>query len=266
MDDGTGGDLDGAAPVGPSDSDASHASAPDAPVDSVDDSQPLDGGGRSTTTIPRPRARRASDAGRARVADARARRDRVDRGDRIAPQRRTAWLFGLGALVVAAAIAAALFGLPARTWFSQDDELAKLNHELSEVNAVNSDLDDEVQRLQTDDGIRAAIRQELGNIVQGERRESLQDLPLLPRNIPNAWPYSPPIRILALRTAAMLEATTTTTVASTTTVTVTTVAAATDHGGRTRRHHDDGRRAVDHHHDRPLSGRSPGTPGVRRLR
>ena len=94
--------------------------------DSVDDSQPLDGGGRSTTTIPRPRARRASDAGRARVADARARRDRVDRGDRIAPQRRTAWLFGLGALVVAAAIAAALFGLPARTWFSQDDELAKL--------------------------------------------------------------------------------------------------------------------------------------------
>jgi hypothetical protein len=224
MDDGTGGDLDGAAPVGPSDADASHASAPDAPVDSIDESQPLDGGGRSTTTIPRPRSRRASDAGRARVADARARRDR---GDRIAPQRRTAWLFGLGALVVAAAIAAALFGLPARTWFSQDDELAKLNHELSEVNAVNSDLDDEVQRLQTDEGIRAAIRQELGNIVQGERRESLQDLPLLPRNIPNAWPYSPPIRILALRTAAMLDATTTTTVASTTTVTVTTAAATT---------------------------------------
>ena len=76
-------------------------------------------------------------------------------------------------------------------------------------------------------GIRAAIRQELGNIVQGERRESLQDLPLLPRNIPNAWPYSPPLRILALRAAAMLEATTTTTVAATTTVTVTTTAAAT---------------------------------------
>ena len=228
MDDGTGGDLDGAAPVGPGDSEVS---AHDMPVDSVesvdsvdsvDDSQPLDGGGRSTTTIPRPRARRASDAGRARIADARARRDRVDRGDRIAPQRRTAWLFGLGALVVAAAIAAALFGLPARTWFSQDDDLAKLRNELSEVNAVNSDLDDEVQRLQTDDGIRAAIRQELGNIVQGERRESLQDLPLLPRDPPNAWPYSPPLRILALRTAALLEATTTTTVAPTTTAPVTT--------------------------------------------
>ena len=157
----------------------------------------------------------------------RARRDRVDRGDRIAPQRRTAWLFGLGALVVAAAIAAALFGLPARTWFSQDDDLAKLRNELSEVNAVNSDLDDEVQRLQTDEGIRAAIREELGNIVQGERRESLQDLPLLPRNLPNAWPYSPAVRIIALRTTAMQAAATTTTVAPTTTTPVTTSVPAT---------------------------------------
>ena len=135
-------------------------------------------------------------------------------------------MFGLGALVVAAAIAAALFGLPARTWFSQDDDLAKLRNELSEVNAVNSDLDDEVQRLQTDAGIGAAIRQELGNIAQGERRESLQDLPLLPRDPPNAWPYSPPLRILALRTAALLAATTTTTVAPTTTAPVATTAAA----------------------------------------
>ena len=181
-------------------------------------------------------------------------------------------------MVVAAAIAAALFGLPARTWFSQDDDLAKLRNELSEVNAVNSDLDDEVQRLQTDEGIRAAIREELGNIVQGERRESLQDLPLLPRNLPNAWPYSPadadhrpahrrdaggghhdhggadhhdaghhdgPCDEHGRRPGAHR---------------------CRDHGGRPRRHHDDGRRAGGHHHDRRLSGRSPGTPGVRRVR
>jgi hypothetical protein len=229
VDDGTGGEVEGAAPTEPG---GTEVPSHDAPADGLDESQPLDGGGRSTTTIPRPR-RRASDAGRARIADARARRDRLDRGDRIAPQRRTAWLFGLGALVVAAAIAAALFGLPARTWFAQDDDLAKLQHELSEVNAVNSDLDDEVQILQTDDGIRAAIREELGNIMQGDRRESLQDLPLLPRDLPNSWPYSAPLRIIALRTAEMMQATTTTTVAptttspTTTTTTTTTAAAAT---------------------------------------
>jgi hypothetical protein len=223
VDDGTGGEVEGAAPAEPG---GTEGQSHDTPADAFDESQPVDGGGRSTTTIPRPR-RRASDAGRARIADARARRDRFDRGDRIAPQRRTAWLFGLGALVVAAAIAAALFGLPARTWFAQDDDIAKLQNELSEVNAVNSDLDDEVQRLQTDEGIRAAIRQELGNIMQGDRRESLQDLPLLPRNLPNAWPYSPPLRIIALRTAAMMQATTTTTVAPTTTSPATTTAATT---------------------------------------
>ena len=222
MDDGTGGDeltLE------------EHAVEPVERVDesTVDASRRIDSGGRATTTIPRPRSRRASDAGRSRVADLRQRRDRYDRGDRIAPRRRTAWLFGLGALVVAAAIAAALFGLPVRTWFAQDDELARLHHELSEIDAVNSDLQDEVQRLQTDDGAREAIREELGHIVNGERRESLQDLPPLPRDLPDGWPYSQVERIVAVRTAAQLAAVsaTSTTAVATTTVAATSTAAAT---------------------------------------
>ena len=70
----------------------------------------------------------------------------------------TTWLFGLAALVVAGAIAAALFGLPVRTWFDQDSELQALEHELTEMQAVNHDLQGEVDRLQTDDGIREAAR------------------------------------------------------------------------------------------------------------
>ena len=229
MDDGTGDEIEGVPAVGPGVLlDESRTDPPTDPADdSADDSRRIDAGGRSTTTIPRPQARRASDAGRVRVADLRARRELGDRGDRIAPHRRTAWLFGLGALVVAAAIAAALFGLPARTWFAQDDDLARLRHELSEVNAVNSDLDDEVQILQTDEGIGNAVRDELGNIAPGERREALQELPPLPTDLPNGWPYSPPLRIIALRRAAMAAATTTTAVPATSTTTAATTAAAT---------------------------------------
>ena len=94
---------------------------------------------------------------------------------------------------------------------------------------MNSDLQDEVQRLQTDDGAREAIREELGHIVNGERRESLQDLPPLPRDLPDGWPYSQVERIVAVRTAAQLAAVaaTSTTAAATSTVAATSTAAVT---------------------------------------
>ena len=85
------------------------------------------------------------------------------------PRVSTTWLFGLAALVVAGAIAAALFGLPVRTWFDQDSELQALEHELTEMQSVNHDLQGEVDRLQTDDGIREAAREELGH-VRGRRQ------------------------------------------------------------------------------------------------
>ena len=43
-----------------------------------------------------------------------------------------------------AAIGAALFGLPVRTWFAQDDEIARLEHQLTSCEAVNDDLQQEV--------------------------------------------------------------------------------------------------------------------------
>lgn len=103
--------------------------------------------------------------------------------------------------MVAGAIAAALFGLPVRTWFAQDDQLARLRNELDELSAVNNDLEDEVARLQTDDGIREAVRDELGHIANGERRESLQALPPLPRDLLDGWPYSQVANIITIRTA-----------------------------------------------------------------
>src|SRR6266508_681867 len=125
----------------------------------MDEDEARESVSRLTTTIPRPKNRRASDAGRSRLGDPRRRRRWLDRGVVLRPLRST-WLLGLAALVVAGAIGAALFGLPVRTWFEQDDELGGLDHELGELQQVNGDLRNEVQRLQTEAGQREAIRDE----------------------------------------------------------------------------------------------------------
>ncbi len=114
---------------------------------------------------------------------------------------RTTWLFGLAALVVAGAIAAALFGLPVRTWFDQDSELQALEHELTEMQSVNHDLQGEVDRLQTDDGIREAARDELGHVQAGDKRQTMLELPPLPTDLPDGWPYSQVEAIIAVRAA-----------------------------------------------------------------
>jgi hypothetical protein len=163
--------------------------------DSAPRRRPEDPGGRLTTTIARPKHRRASDAGRSRLGDLR----RGARAGRVLPGLSTTWLFGLAALVVAGAIAAALFGLPVRTWFEQDRELQALEHELTEMQLVNDDLQSEVDRLQTDDGIREAAREELGHIEAGDNRQTMLALPPLPTDLPEGWPYSQVDAILAVR-------------------------------------------------------------------
>jgi cell division protein FtsB len=151
--------------------------------------------GRLTTMIPRPTARRASDAGRSRVGEGRRRGPKADR----ISSRRSAWLFGLAALVIVAALAAALFGLPVRTWFEQSERISALEYELGELQAVNDDLESEVGRLQTESGIREAAREELGQIEPGDRRQAMPALPALPRDFPVGWPYSQVSDIMRVR-------------------------------------------------------------------
>ena len=105
------------------------------------------------STITKPSGRRASDAGRSRLADL---TRPIARDQRIAKRRRPAIVAALVALLVAAAIGAALFGLPVRTWFGQDDQIRQLDGELAQLEAVNADLQDEVDRLLTDAGTAEA--------------------------------------------------------------------------------------------------------------
>ena len=76
-----------------------------------------------------------------------------------------------------------------------------MENELSELQTVNDDLQDEVDRLQTDEGMIEASRDELGNIQPGDNRETMHPLPPLPRDLPEGWPYSQVGQILAIREA-----------------------------------------------------------------
>jgi cell division protein FtsB len=154
--------------------------------------------GKGTSTIKRPESPpRASDHHRSRLADL-SRPIQIDR--RIARRRRSTVLLAIIALAIAGALAAALFGLPIQTYLGQDDRLDQRRDQLAQLEAVNNDLRLEVERLATDDGVREAAREELGFVESGERRESILDLPPVPTELPDGWPYGLVNDIVALRT------------------------------------------------------------------
>jgi cell division protein FtsB len=153
--------------------------------------------GTRTTTVGKPAGgRRASDAGRSRLGDL-TRPIAIDR--RITRRRRSTILLGLVALGIAGAFAAALFVLPVQTWFEQDDELARRSEQLQQLETVNADLQAEVDRLRTDDGVREAAREEIGYLGAGESRQTVLDVPDLPTVLPEGWPYGVVSDIMALR-------------------------------------------------------------------
>lgn len=153
-----------------------------------------------TRTLIRKPARPAADAGRSRLGDL---TRPVAKAQRITKNRRPAVLLGAVGLVVAGTIGAALFGLPVRTWFAQDTELARLQSQRAELDAVNDELQQEVATLQTDAGVIAAARETLGYQQANERRQTIIGLPPLPSDLPDGWPYGPAEQIIALRTAAL---------------------------------------------------------------
>jgi cell division protein FtsB len=144
--------------------------------------------GKGTSTINRPvTPPRASDRGRSRLGDV-TRPIRIDR--RITKQRRSSVVLAVAALAIAGALAAALFVLPVQTYFGQNERLDQRQGQLAQLEQVNDDLRAEVDRLRTDDGVREAAREELGMVEAGEHRQSIVDLPDVPTDLPDGWPYS----------------------------------------------------------------------------
>ena len=169
--------------------------------------------GKSTSTIDRPETPpSAADRGRSRLGDL-SRPISVDR--RITHNRRSNILLALVAVTIAVALAAAIFVLPVKTMFDQDDQIAERTDQLSQLQAVNNDLRSEVARLKTDDGIKEAAREQLGYVEPGEIRQSIRDFPPVPTDLPDGWPYSLYSGIVAIRTNPPAAAATTPTVPAT---------------------------------------------------
>ncbi len=155
--------------------------------------------GKGTSTVQRPeRAPAAADRGRSRLGDV-TRPVRIDR--RIARPGRSTVLLAVVAIAIAGALAAALFVLPIQTYFDQDARIEERSDQLARMESVIADLRAEVDRLETDDGIREAAREELGFVQDGERRETVLDLPDVPTELPEGWPYSLVTGIVELRAA-----------------------------------------------------------------
>ena len=139
---------------------------------------------------------RASDRGRSRLGDI---TRPVVRDRRLAKRRRSTVLFAIAALAISGALAAALFGLPVRTYFDQDTQLEQRDDQLAAITAVVDDLRSEVARLQTDDGVREAARAELGFVEAGERRDTVLEPTNVPTDLPEGWPYDLVENIVDLR-------------------------------------------------------------------
>lgn len=110
-------------------------------------------------------------------------------------------VFAVAALGIAGALAAALFVLPVGTLVDQDTQIDGREAQLAEIAAVVADLRSEVERLQTDDGVREAARAELGFVEAGERRETVLDPSGVPTDLPEGWPYDLVEDIVDLRRA-----------------------------------------------------------------
>jgi hypothetical protein len=148
------------------------------------------------TTISKP-PRAAADVGRSRLGDAT--RPVVRERRLFTGPRGSTMLLAFVAIAIAGALAYALFGIPFRTLFDQDDRIDERTMQVNELETVVADLRSEVARLKTEDGIRDAAREELGYVEAGEMRETVLDAPNVPTDLPDGWPYSMVNDITALR-------------------------------------------------------------------
>ena len=152
---------------------------------------------RPSATVRRPAKRpAAADRGRSRVGDATSPLA-VDR--RLTTGKRTTLALGVAAVLIAGALAAALFVIPVRNYFAQDQQIAERTSQLERLQSVVADLEAEVARARTADGVREAAREELGYVQSGEQRTSVVDAGVVPTALPNGWPYTLVTRIHDLR-------------------------------------------------------------------
>jgi len=123
------------------------------------------------------------------------------RHERLLPRLFGRLALGLGALLVIGAFANSFLVLPVRSWFGQQNELDERRRELETLRAATDELQTEVDRLRTPEGLEDAAREELGFVIAGEERLTVIGESEAPIDLPTGWPYELVERIVATRVA-----------------------------------------------------------------
>ncbi len=162
--------------------------------------------GNKTSSIPRSpsRVRQAGKKGTAKSA--RAKLAAVSdltrptpRSERIVPKflGRVALLAGF--LVVVFSFGNSFLVLPLTSWFGQRTEIDSRQAELDTIKKATDELQTEVDRLKTPDGIQDAAREELGFVVAGEARQQIVGDAAAPIDLPTGWPYDLVTQIISVK-------------------------------------------------------------------
>jgi len=103
-------------------------------------------------------------------------------------------------VVLVIALAVTMFVFPVRTWLHQREVLAQRESEYRAYEDVVEQLQDQILYLKTPEGLRDAIRTQLGYLQPNERRLPMMDIPALSATLPERWPYTMVSGALVVRT------------------------------------------------------------------
>jgi len=109
------------------------------------------------------------------------------------------WVVNGVGLVIIALLGLSLFVLPLRDYFNQRNAIAQKTQDFELLADATEALQNEVDRLKTPAGIRAAAREQLGYVAPGEERMTFVPAPALPTDLPDRWPYTIVTQILEVR-------------------------------------------------------------------
>jgi hypothetical protein len=89
--------------------------------------------------------------------------------------------------------------LPLTSWFGQRTEIDSRQSELDTIKKATDELQTEVDRLNTPEGIQDAARDELGFVVAGEARQQIVGDAAAPIELPTGWPYDLVTQIISVK-------------------------------------------------------------------
>jgi len=89
--------------------------------------------------------------------------------------------------------------VPIRTWMAQRDMVDVRSGQYAAYEEVNDALQDEIDALRTPEGVRQAVRDQLGYLLPDERRVPLLEMPNASVTLPARWPYTVVASIVSLR-------------------------------------------------------------------